>query len=43
MLSKGQQWDWLGDPFWRMQTLVVLFTLRWSGWLSGSCGDRRRS
>ena len=25
MLSKGQQWDWLGDPFWRVQTLVVLF------------------
>jgi MFS transporter, DHA2 family, multidrug resistance protein len=20
MLSKGQQWDWLGDPFWRVQT-----------------------
>jgi MFS transporter, DHA2 family, multidrug resistance protein len=25
MLSKGQQWDWLGDPFWRVQTLLVLF------------------
>ncbi len=25
MLSKGQQWDWLGDPFWRVQTLVILF------------------
>ncbi len=25
LLSKGQQWDWLGDPFWRVQTLVVLF------------------
>ncbi len=25
MLSKGQQWDWLGDVFWRIQTLVVLF------------------
>jgi len=23
-LSKGQEWDWLGDPFWRIQTLVVL-------------------
>ena len=21
MLSKGQEWDWLGDPFWRVQTL----------------------
>ena len=26
MLSKGQQWDWLGDPFWRVQTLAALFT-----------------
>jgi DHA2 family multidrug resistance protein len=25
MLSKGQQWDWLGDPFWRVQTLLILF------------------
>jgi MFS transporter, DHA2 family, multidrug resistance protein len=25
MLSKGQQWDWLGDPFWRVQTLAILF------------------
>ena len=25
MLSKGQQWDWLGDPFWRVQTFVILF------------------
>jgi DHA2 family multidrug resistance protein len=24
MLSKGQEWDWLGDPFWRVQTLVIL-------------------
>ena len=23
MLSKGQEWDWLGDPFWRVQTLVM--------------------
>jgi len=27
MLSKGQEWDWLGDPFWRVQTLMVLFAL----------------
>ncbi len=27
MLSKGQEWDWLGDPFWRVQTLVVLFAV----------------
>ncbi|WP_373652209.1 DHA2 family efflux MFS transporter permease subunit [Schlesneria sp. DSM 10557] len=25
LLSKGQEWDWLGDPFGRVQTLVVLF------------------
>ena len=25
MLSKGQEFDWLGDPFWRVQTLIVLF------------------
>ena len=24
MLSKGQEWDWLGDPFWRVQTLATL-------------------
>ncbi len=22
LLSKGQEWDWLGDPFWRIQTLM---------------------
>jgi len=27
MLSKGQEWDWLGDPFWRVQTLVTLFVV----------------
>ena len=27
MLVKGQQWDWYGDPFWRVQTLFVLFVL----------------
>jgi len=25
LLSKGQEWDWLGDPFWRVQTLLILF------------------
>jgi DHA2 family multidrug resistance protein len=25
MLSKGQEWDWLGDPFLRIQTLLTLF------------------
>jgi len=24
-ISKGQEWDWLGDPFWRVQTLLILF------------------
>jgi MFS transporter, DHA2 family, multidrug resistance protein len=27
MLSKGQEWDWLGDPSWRVQTLAILFVL----------------
>jgi DHA2 family multidrug resistance protein len=27
MLSKGQEWDWLGDPFFRVQTLLTLFVL----------------
>jgi DHA2 family multidrug resistance protein len=27
VLSKGQEWDWLGDPFWRVQTLVLVFAL----------------
>ena len=31
MLSKGQQWDWLGDPFLRVQTLLLLFVLGLSG------------
>lgn len=26
-LSKGQEWDWLGDPFGRVHTLVILFVL----------------
>lgn len=31
ILSKGQEWDWLGDPFFRVQTLFVLFALCLSG------------
>ena len=27
MLSKGQEWDWLGDPFWRVQALLIVFVL----------------
>ncbi len=25
MLSKGEEWNWLGDAFWRIQTLFALF------------------
>jgi MFS transporter, DHA2 family, multidrug resistance protein len=31
MLSKGQQWDWLGDPFYRVQSLLILFILGLGG------------
>src|SRR3954465_635483 len=31
MLSKGQIWDWLGDPFWRVQTLAIMFTVSLAG------------
>lgn len=27
LLSKGQEWDWFGDPFWRIQTLTFLFVV----------------
>src|SRR5262249_33412347 len=27
VLSKGQEWDWFGDPFYRVQTLAALFVL----------------
>src|SRR5580692_15868 len=27
MLSKGQEWDWLDDAFWRVQTLLALFVV----------------
>ena len=27
ILSKGQEWDWLGDPFWRMHALIAGFTI----------------
>jgi DHA2 family multidrug resistance protein len=27
MLSKGQEWDWVGDPFWRVQTLIFVLVL----------------
>jgi MFS transporter, DHA2 family, multidrug resistance protein len=31
MLSKGQEWDWYNDPFWRVQTLFFLFVLGLGG------------
>ena len=31
VLSKGQEWDWSGDPFWRVQTLAVLFVFGLGG------------
>lgn len=31
MLSKGQEWDWLGDPFWRVQALAILFAVGLAG------------
>lgn len=27
ILSKGEQWDWLGDPFWRIQVLTGTFVV----------------
>ncbi len=27
LLSKGQEWDWFGDPYWRVQVLVACFFL----------------
>ena len=27
MLSKGREWDWLADPYGRLQTLLVLFVV----------------
>ncbi|EAQ78511.1 MDR family MFS transporter [Blastopirellula marina] len=27
LMSKGQEWDWFGDPFWRVQTLAIAFAV----------------
>jgi DHA2 family multidrug resistance protein len=27
LLSKGQEWDWYNDPFWKAQILAVLFVI----------------
>jgi len=37
MLSKGQEWDWLGDPFWRIQTLAIFLRWVWLASFFGSC------
>jgi DHA2 family multidrug resistance protein len=31
VLSKGQEWDWFADPFFRVQTLALLFVLGLGG------------
>jgi DHA2 family multidrug resistance protein len=31
VLSKGQEWDWFGDPFLRVQTLALLFVVGLGG------------
>ena len=31
LLSKGQEWDWFGDPFYRIQTLAALFVFGLGG------------
>jgi MFS transporter, DHA2 family, multidrug resistance protein len=31
LLTKGQEWDWFGDPFLRVQTLALLFVLGLGG------------
>ena len=33
VLTKGQEWDWLGDVFWRIQALVIVFVLALAGLL----------
>jgi MFS transporter, DHA2 family, multidrug resistance protein len=33
MLAKGEEWDWLGDSFWRVQTLLIVFVLALAGLL----------
>ncbi len=33
VLSKGQEWDWFGDPFHRVQTLAGLFCVHRLDWI----------
>ena len=37
MLSKGEEWNWLGDAFWRVQTLAALFVLALAGLIFWEC------
>jgi MFS transporter, DHA2 family, multidrug resistance protein len=41
MLSKGQEWDWLGDPLWRVQTLAALFVVGVAGLIFWELRHRR--
>ncbi|MGH7132442.1 MAG: DHA2 family efflux MFS transporter permease subunit [Phycisphaerales bacterium] len=40
LLSKGQEWDWFGDPFWRVQSLAVLFVLSLGGLIARELNTR---
>ncbi len=40
MLSKGQEWDWLGDPSWRVQTLAILCAVGLVGLVSWELRSR---
>ena len=42
MLSKGQEWDWYNDPFWRVQTLFIVFVVGLASWSSGRCESPTR-
>ncbi len=47
LITKGQEWDWLGDPFGKVQTLVIIFLVAGGkggelAWSSGSCAITTR-
>ena len=41
VLSKGQEWDWFGDPFCRVQTLATLFVVGLGGLDLSRAADRQ--
>ena len=41
MLSKGQEWDWYNDPFWRVQTLFIVFVLGLASLVFARDADRQ--